>query len=325
MLDIDWELMFRYCGQECSPEERARFERWLDADARHREFFDAVVRGAWRTLAPEPTPPAMRAVAPRAQVRAAFRWAWRVSLTAAAVVAVAIGLRRSGLFGSSAPVAQRERTLSTRAGERAQLALADGTRITLAPASTIRYWADPDHTRREITLAGEAAFVVAHDSAHPFIVRAGGGEVRDVGTTFDVRAYPDDQQLRVVVEAGRVDLRAVGDSASPNQRLEQGELGRLGAGGVVRVTTVDPARYLAWTNGRLVFDDTPLDHVALELTRWYGAQVVIADTALRARDFTGSFDGEPLRDVLGLIADAVHARVEWRADTARLLPLPKTR
>ena len=141
MLDIDWELMFRYCGQECSPEERARFERWLDADARHREFFDAVVRGAWRTLAPEPTPPAMRAVAPRAQARPAFRWAWRVSLTAAAVVALAFGLRRSGLFASSAPVAQRERTLSTRAGERAQLALADGTRITLAPASTIRYWA----------------------------------------------------------------------------------------------------------------------------------------------------------------------------------------
>lgn len=328
MLDIDWELMFRYCGQECSPEERARFERWLAADPRHQEFFDAVVRGAWRTLAPEPTPPAMRALPPRHQAptagrRAAFAWAWRTGLAAAVILGIVVGVRRSGLLPASSSPAQRERTVATRPGERAQLTLADGTRVTLAPASTIRYSSDATGAERAVTLTGEAAFVVVHDAAHPFVVRAGGGEVRDVGTTFDVRAYPDDPQLDVVVQDGTVDLRAAGDRTLPNQRLDRGERGRLTAGGVVRVTTVDPAHYLAWTTGRLVFDETPLEEVVRELTRWYGAQVVIADPTLRARDFTGSFDQEPLRDVLGLIADAVHARVEWRADTARLTSLPE--
>jgi len=331
MLDIDWELMFRYCGQECSPEERARFERWLASDPRHQEFFDAVVRGAWRTLAPEPTPPAMRALPPRtrapnARRSRAFAWAWRAGLAAAVIVAVVAGVRQSGLLArwSTSP-AQRQRTVATRAGERAQFTLVDGTRISLAPASTIRYRADANGAERDVTLTGEAAFVVAHDAAHPFVVRAGGGEVRDVGTTFDVRAYSDEPQLDVVVQEGMVDLRALGGGTAPNQRLERGELGRLGASGVVRVTRVDPAHYLAWTTGRLVFDETPLDQVARELTRWYGTAVLVSDPRLRARDFTGSFDGEPLRDVLGLIADAVHARIEWRADTARLTSLPETR
>jgi ferric-dicitrate binding protein FerR (iron transport regulator) len=333
MHDIDWELMFRYCGNECTPEERERFEQWLAANARNREFFDAVVLGAGRVLdAPSPTPPTTPALripfdAP-SQRRVALRaMPWRAGLTAAVIVAAIVLAKRTGLvdripFGRHGALS--ERTITTHRGERAQIKLADGSRIMLASESTVRYPADLSGPTREVTLSGEAMFAIAHDAARPFIVRADDAMVKDVGTTFDVRAYPGETHVRVVVVEGSVDLSGA-EAASPTQRLRRGELGRRDARGAIEIREVDPARYIAWTDGRLLFDETPMREVAAQLARWYGTPVVIADSALSTRDFTGSFNGDALPEVLTVIAAAVHARVDWRADTARLSSLPESK
>lgn len=333
MLDIDWELMFRYCGSECTPEERERFEQWLAANARNREFFDAVVLGAGRVMdapsLPPPTTPLLRipfsALSPR---RSTLRtMSWRVGLAAAAITAAIVLASRTGLLdrlqlGRHGAVA--ERTITTHPGERAQINLADGSRIMLASESTVRYPVELSGPSREVTLSGEAVFAVAHDAARPFIIRADGAVVKDVGTTFDVRAYPGDTHVRVVVVEGSVDLGGA-EPAGPAQRLRRGELGQRDAHGAIEIRVVDPARYVAWTDGRLLFDETPMREVAAQLARWYGTPVVIADSVLYARDFTGSFNGDALPNVLAVIASAVHARVDWRADTARLSSLPESK
>ena len=332
MLDIDWELMFRYCGSECTPEERERFESWLAENPRHREFFDAVVLGAGRALdAPPPTPPSPMFRAPfnaMSQHRSVSRtMPWRAGLAVAVIAAAIVLAKRTGYFdrtpfGRHGAVA--ERTITTHPGERAQINLADGSRIMLASESTVRYPVDLSGPRREVTLSGEAMFAVAHDAARPFVVRANGAMVQDVGTTFDVRSYPGEARVRVVVVEGSVDLGG-SEPAGPTQRLRRGELGRRDAHGAIDIRVVDPSRYVAWTDGRLLFDETPMREVAVQLGRWYGKPVIIADSALSSRDFTGSFNGEALPNVLAVIAAAVHARVEWRADTARLSSLPESR
>lgn len=333
MLDIDWELMFRYCGNECTPEERERFEQWLAADARNREFFDAVVRGAGRALdAPSPTPPTTPALRipfdALSQRRFALRaMPWRAGLTAAAIAAAIVLAKRTGLIDRTSfgrHVAVSERTITTHAGERAQIKLADGSRIMLASESTVRYPADLSGPTREVRLSGEAMFAIAHDAARPFIVRADDAMVKDVGTTFDVRAYPGETHVRVVVVEGSVDLGGA-EPAGPTKRLRRGELGRRDARGAIEIREVDPARYIAWTDGHLLFDETPIREVAAQLARWYGTPVVIADSALSTRDFTGSFNDDALPDVLAVIASAVHARVDWRADTVRLSSLPESK
>ena len=333
MLDIDWELMFRYCGNECTPEDRERFERWLAADARNREFFDAVVLGAGRALdAPGATPPATPVLRvpfnalpqPRSTPRMT---PWRVTAAVAAIAALIVVAKLSGVLDRlsiARPGAVAERTITTHPGERAQIDLTDGSRITLASESTVRYPANMTGTRREVTLTGEAMFVVAHDEVRPFVIRANGALVKDVGTTFDVRAYPGDTHVSVVVVEGSVDLGGA-ESAAPIRRLRRGELGKRDVHGAIELRVVDPARYIAWTDGQLLFDETPMRDVAAQLARWYGTPVVIADSALSTRDFTGSFNGEALPKVLAVIAAAVQARVEWRADTARLSSLPEHR
>jgi transmembrane sensor len=331
MLDIDWELMFRYCGNECTPEERERFEQWLAADARHREFFDAVVRGAGRAVdAPSSTPPTAPVLripfnALSRRDSASRTMPWRAVIAAAVIAAAIVLANRTGLFdrislGRHGAIA--ERTVTTRPGERAQITLADGSRITLASESTVRYPVDMSSAQREVTLTGEAMFAVAHDAARPFVIRANGAVVKDVGTTFDVRAYPGETHVRVVVVEGSVDLGGA-EPAAPTQRLRRGDLGRRDAHGAIDIRVVDPSRYIAWTDGRLLFDETPMREVAAQLARWYGTPVVIADSALSTRDFTGSFNGDALPTVLAVIAAAVHARVDWRADTARFSSLPE--
>lgn len=324
MLDIDWELLFRYCGGECTPADRARFDDWLAADPHHRQFFDAVVAGASQALEAPPTPaspvlpiPLRVLPAPRSAGRSV---PWRAGLVGLGVAAAVIIAVRTGLVGRLAgtgPRAVPEHTLATRPGERAQVDLSDGTRIVLAAGSRLRYPAFVDRTPRTVWLEGEAVFTVAHDSARPFVVRVGNAVIQDVGTRFDVRAYADDRPVRVVVAEGSVDVRA-GDTARAAHRLDRGQLGQLGADGAVVIRTVDPAPYLDWAEGKLSFDATPMRDVAARLTLWYGTPVVIADSALAGRDFSGAFTDQPLRDVLDVVAAAVHARVEWRADTARL-------
>jgi ferric-dicitrate binding protein FerR (iron transport regulator) len=245
---------------------------------------------------------------------------------AAVVIAAAIVLaQRTGVFdrlpvGRHGAVAQR--TITTHPGERAQINLPDGSRIMLASESTVRYPVDLSGFQRAVTLTGEAVFSIAHNGARPFVIRANGAMVKDVGTTFDVRAYPGETHVRVVVVEGSVDLGGA-EPVGPTQRLRRGELGQRDAQGAIEIRVVDPARYVAWTDGRLLFDETPMREVAAQLARWYGSPVVIADSALSARDFTGSFNGEALPDVLAVITAAVHARVDWRADTARLSSLPE--
>lgn len=340
MIQIDWDLLFRYCGGECTPEERARFEEWLAADVSHRVFFDAVALGASRSLdqsssdrAAAADPPSLRLPRKGASARsvAGRRRYWAALTATAALAASVIVAGRSGLlerFTHVGPRATMMRTLSTRPGERAELRLADGTRITLAPASTIRYPGAARARLRDVTLQGEAFFSVAHDAAEPFLVYANGAVIRDVGTTFDVRAYPGDSGTRVVVTEGRVALQTPGASSAPHEAriLEAGELGRVDERGMVGVHRVDPQRYTAWVQGRLVFDESPIAEVAGQVARWYGTPVVIGDSSLASRDFTGTFeDGESLPDVLAVVAAAVHARVEWRGTTAFLLPQQRSR
>ncbi|MFL5479174.1 MAG: FecR domain-containing protein, partial [Gemmatimonadaceae bacterium] len=75
---------------------------------------------------------------------------------------------------------------------------------------------------------------------------------------------------------------------------------------------------LAWTQGRLVFRDTPLVLVGAELYRWYGVRLKVADSSLTKLHLTASFSGEPVDRVLNVIALSLGARIERQGNVALL-------
>lgn len=322
MLDIDWELLLRYAVRDCALTDRERFERWLDADRRHRAFYDVIALGA-----PDATPPLDPPPAPDWRVAERAHHAWTVLaprrlgwLLAAAVLAAAVlvaARARPHRLTERASVA--ERTVVTRPAERAIVRLGDGTQIVVAAQSTLRYPAAQGGTAREVDVSGEAYFEVAHDDRRPFVVHANGLTISDLGTAFDVRAYPSDARVRIVVAQGRVAVRAARDA----RIVDRGHLAQWDASGAVTMRTVDPERFVAWTTGTLVFDATPLADVAKDLTRWYGSAVIVGDSSVGRRDFTGSFDRESLDDILAIIARGTRTRLAWRGDTAVLVSNPQ--
>ncbi|HXB27653.1 MAG TPA: FecR domain-containing protein [Gemmatimonadaceae bacterium] len=177
--------------------------------------------------------------------------------------------------------------------------LPDGTRVVLAPDSRLSFAIDRagDHVA---TLVGEASFAVEHRADRVFLVRAGDIETRDLGTEFDVRAYPGGD-ARVAVKSGRVSVRTpYGTEVLDGGRLEQVDI----AARAVRVTAVSSA-YFDWTAGRLAFTDTPLREVAETIGRKYNLDIEIADAGLAAVPVTITVADGTVEHTLGLLTQTV--------------------
>ena len=172
----------------------------------------------------------------------------------------------------------------TGVGEQRLVALEDGSRVRLNTDSVIRvaYWCD---RRRVFLRRGQAFFEVAHDPARPFVVSAGGAQVRALGTRFDVRR--DHGAVAVTLVDGRVRVAASrGDAAelAPNQQLE------VTSGGLSPVQAA-PADALSWTRGRLVFRDTPLSAAIAEVNRYSARKIDLAEASgLADEPVSGVFD-----------------------------------
>ncbi len=353
---IDFASVERYVAGQCTPAERARIEAWIRGEPGRHEYIESLraigvawadelpgydstaawaavrervtsgapgVRPEWLRAAPIPRRWPHRVGTDRgwrlAMPAAGARTARRQSLIAAMiVVGVGIGVAVGSLRHRASGVSP-SRTYATAAGQRLSMTLADGTQLTLAPASRVHVAADYGHPTgaREVELEGEAYFAVAHDAAHPFAVSAHGVVVRDIGTAFDMRAYPADAGTRIAVAEGAVAVTTasrcgVGVRAGRREpcsaEAKAGDVATVADGAVAVEHGVDVASLTTWTRGALTFQRTPLRDVAAELSRWYDVNVVLGDASLAEKRVSGTFEQESIRPVLDLVAAAAQAR-----------------
>jgi len=253
-----------------------------------------------RSLAGEPAILALREetlarVQRRSPPRALRRWLGAASLAASLILALGIGLWVAGgpaaspgaTLAGSAAAGERIRT---GVGQRAEVELADGSRVMLNTASELRVAFDGRRRRIEL-LRGQAWFEVARDPQRPFVVAAAGREVTALGTAFDVRI--DRGQLEVMLVEGRVSVTdparegmgadGRGIELSPNQLLV------AGPGGVAVARVADPEPVEGWRNGMLIFDDRPLSEAVAEFNRYSARPIAIADPATGAIRISGAF------------------------------------
>jgi ferric-dicitrate binding protein FerR (iron transport regulator) len=166
---------------------------------------------------------------------------------------------------------------------------------------------------RDVLVEGEALFRVTHDTSKAFRVWVGNAVAVDLGTEFVVRAYPEANEVRVGVTEGSVGLARRGGSPWEVTVLHPRDVGLLTdtARTAMVMHEQDMSRLLAWTTGSLVFDNTPLSQVALELSRWYDVNVRVADAVLASRLLTVTFaPQEQLDEVLRVIGLQFDVRVE---------------
>ncbi len=343
---IDPGLLDRYLAGECSPDETAHVQAWIATRPSHAALVAALrprhADVGWSRLAQRMGAAtgvtAARAtgshIAPhRPSGPLPRRWRQGVGrsapirhrlfgLAAAAVLVLLVGIGLGSLRSKQRLVRQQE--YATAPGQRETIVLTDGTQLTLAPASRIEIPADYAAGHRAIGLEGEAFFTVVHDAVHPFSVQSGYAVTTDVGTAFDVRAYPEDTLVAVAVTEGRAAVHSV--SALPRAAVVAvgaGDLALVGRdGGTMVRHGVDLASYQRWTTGTLVFDQTPLAQVAAQLSRWYDVEIRLGDPVLNRQALTATVTESSPRDAVDALADAAHLRVERRGQTFTLYPVP---
>jgi transmembrane sensor len=327
----DWDALARYLAGESPDSEAEVIRAWLLQDPSRSALvhrLDQVTRNPIPDFPPVDAEAALRKVKARLgeplvrelPVRRQTGWLLRLAAALVLVGGAALVWRLM-----DPPVRTGDAvTYSTGIGETDSIALSDGTRVMLAPASRLVVQPGYGTPRRSVTLEGEGLFDVPHDPARPFLVRAGGVEIRDLGTRFIVRADP--AEVRVVVVSGSVELLDTVPRSTRRLTLKAGEASTLGS----RQATPQPDRRtesdVAWVNGQLVFDNAPLSRVRDDLHRWYGIQLVIPDSALASRHVSARFLAKETRaQVLRVLELALGAAIEHRGDTAIVRPGPPPR
>ncbi|HEX8506892.1 MAG TPA: FecR domain-containing protein [Hymenobacter sp.] len=316
-------LITRYLARQTSSDENEHLATWVGASAEHERTFEQL-KAIWQAtaapLAPAATAGALRNVKarlalapPRAQapappVVARRRWArpWRV---AAGVLAVLVVV--AGAYFLARPAAPAYRLYQTAAGQRQQLRLADGSRVTLAPQSRLRYPARFGGAYREVYLEGEAFFEVSKDARRPFRVHSGTWVTQVLGTTFNVSAVRGASQTAVSLVEGQVQVFDKQESylLTPGQQL----LADRTTGRLYR-RAFDARKVTGWRRNRLVFQNEKLGEVAGQIERLYGVKLVFADAATAEVRLWATFDNEPLPAVLDALqlAGSLRYRREGR-------------
>ena len=309
--------------------EQDEFFQWLAANPRHGEAFACQQRtwkqfnqlAQWRPEhSVEPNPDLL---APSKSGSGTRRWlVWVAPLAIAAGVAlVFLWMRQPNETSPGTPVITVAQGYERRV-------LEDGSVVELNRGAKIEVNYLPTE-RRVRLLQGEASFTVAKNPDRPFIVRAGGVDVRAVGTAFNVRL--DTKSVEVLVTEGkvRVDDAARGDSLLTATVL--GETPVLVAGqkvtveaapiAPVAVAQVSPAeveQMLIWKPVPFDFNSQPLGEVVAQFNRRNHTQLVLADPTLADLLIVASFRSDNVEGFVRLLELTSGVRIERSGDTITL-------
>jgi ferric-dicitrate binding protein FerR (iron transport regulator) len=161
-------------------------------------------------------------------------------------------------------------TITTPRGGQYQLELADGSKVWLNAASSLRYPTAFVGKERTVELTGEGYFEIAHHAAKPFRVKVKEMEVTVLGTHFNINSYEDEPQAKTTLLEGRVQVKKTDKYIylNPGQQAAISE----GSPSIRVINDVDVEEVVAWKNGLIQFSGADLGKVMRNISRWYNVE-----------------------------------------------------
>lgn len=207
-------------------------------------------------------------------------------------------------------------TFSTPRGGQYQLMLADGSKVWLNAASSLRFPASFVGKERKVELLGEAYFEVAKNASMPFKVKVNGMEVEVLGTHFNVNSYDDESSIRTTLLEGSIKI----NKNNTHTLLKPGEQARLSKAGDIKVIKdADVEEAVAWKDGKFQFDRADIHAVMRQIARWYDVEVDYKG------NFTSHFGGTISRDVnLSQVLNMLHltGKVNFSVENKKVTVMP---
>lgn len=223
-------------------------------------------------------------------------------VVAATFILMSLIVQSSSWDGMNNKIVYIEKAIPS--GQKSIVRLADGTRVKLNAGSKIRYPEEFTDSKREVFLTGEAFFEVTRDEDRPFTVKSGDIETTVLGTSFNIRAYPEQDDIDVAVITGKVAVKNTSFGTdgkksesvtylTPNNRATYNKKKKT-----IEKSTFTAADVISWKDNIIYFKDADFVKIRQVLEKWYGVEFVLEKEVKIEKDFSATFDNKPLSAVL---------------------------
>lgn len=295
----DW--FARLGAKSVTNRDLAAFDAWRQHPV-HRKAYEQI-EAVWRTaerLTGDPEiEAAVKAASTRREPPRPTKPVSALSLPPARVIWTGLGAAALVAAALLSQTLWRGQAYTTGTGEQKVVQLADGSQVRLDTQTQLRVSFTGQVRHIELS-RGQAFFTVTHDASRPFLVESAGTRVRAIGTRFDVRR--DRDQVRVFLVQGVVEVGKSGASQVPAVRLQAGEELAAGANGHAKRTT-DIAAATSWTQGRIVFHNTPLSQAVAEVNRYSSRKLELEPGPIATAQVSGVFDTGDTEGFLSAVKD----------------------
>jgi ferric-dicitrate binding protein FerR (iron transport regulator) len=240
------------------------------------------------------------------------------------VMAIAVG----GLFlylkmirQSPDQLVQKNKSeILTKNGSKTKLLLPDGTQVWLNGGSKISYDKNYGTEVREVSLTGEAFFDVVRNPQKPFLIHTGNIQIKVLGTAFNVKSYPDEENIETTLVRGSIEITFKDRPSEkvilkPNEKLIVANEENLPTPNIKQpvrqmnepIITISHLNHeksdslvmeTAWMQNKLLFRDQSFKELALDMERWYGVSIQFDNSQRDTLHFTGSFENETIQQAL---------------------------
>jgi len=316
------ELLKKFREGACTPDEQKLIDDWYDSIepgqklSLTNEQESELKNKYWRNVSEH-----IRLEKLRARRPVLLSWP---SIAAAASFILAMGaflyLRsvqstEKIIATSSATVTHAMKVMQNKSEEPEHIHLPDGSKIVLNPGGKISFIESFDEVSREIFLEGEAFFEVSHDTSRPFLVYANEVTTKVLGTSFTIRALPEDKSITVAVKTGKVSVYTRQDVTkkqskpsetilTPNQQIVFNRVENKVSRMLVSVPQIiKPAEEAR----KMRFEETSVSEIFSALEEIYGVDIVFDAQLLSACTLTTSISDGTIYNRLDIICKAIGA------------------
>ena len=283
----DWCVRLHF--EDCTDADRAEFLRWYEADPEHAAEYLKMCR-VWQVSEQLPS---------RAQLSLEARSRRRTPLLArAAVLALAVGAAWAGGWSAGMLPGSVRYFMAEQA--RRQVQLPDNSQVELNQRTSMLYLGFRD--RRQVLLRdGEAYFDVQRDVDKPFLISTDNASVRVTGTHFNI--WTAQVQTTVSVSEGTVLVSRGEDDDGRNQgtELTAGLQAVVSQGRTLQLKRIDPARSMAWRNGKLMLDDISLRDAIVQINRYLKVPLQLEGNEVGELRFGGIYDTNDLGQLISAL------------------------
>ena len=347
MKDKIIEIIVKYHSGRATVEDKKTLYNWLEEGEENKKYYDQIsdiwfsvvnydekleydTLSALNTIKSKMTrekrlfPANIKSQ--QTKTRSIFYWLIRIA--AVLIIVFSLGTTCYYLFGKL--IFNRNinelTTITAPIGSKSKITLADGTKVWLNAGSTIKYNDNFNNKDRNIELIGEGYFDVAKNKALPFIVNTYEIRIMALGTSFNVKAYPDEGSVETTLVSGSLMIKHVKKGKemllAPNQRatyfkkegniyLSEVESKSIGGkkeeilqkvkGKILHIKKVETDVFTAWKDNRLVFRNESFRSLVVKLERWFDTEINILNEEILDFHFNGTIENETVQDVMEII------------------------